>query len=36
MPYGDVEFSVFDPDGHEIVLSAPLDDDAAVSSVEER
>lgn len=35
MPYGEVEFSVADPDGYEIVLSEQLDDDAAVPSVAE-
>lgn len=35
MPYRDVEFSVADPDGYEIVLSEQLPDDAAVRSVQE-
>ena len=33
MPYRDVEFSVADPDGHEIVLGEQLPDDAEVRSV---
>ena len=35
MPYCDVEFTVADPNGHEIVLSEQLPDDAAVPSVRE-
>ncbi len=35
MPYCDVEFSVADPDGHEIVLSEQLADGADVPAVEE-
>ncbi|HUF73657.1 MAG TPA: VOC family protein [Gammaproteobacteria bacterium] len=35
MPHCDVEFSVTDPDGHEIVLSERLDDEASVPSVKE-
>jgi len=35
MPYCDVEFSVTDPDGYEIVLSEKLPDDAVVRSVRE-
>jgi len=36
MPHCDVEFSVADPDGHEIVLSERLGDDVPVASVKER
>lgn len=32
MPHCDVEFSVADPDGHEIVLSERLDDEISVPS----
>jgi catechol 2,3-dioxygenase-like lactoylglutathione lyase family enzyme len=35
MPYCDVEFTVADPDGHELVLSEQLPDNAAVQSVRE-
>ena len=35
MPYGDVEFSVVDPDGHEIVLSEQLDGGIAVPEAKE-
>ncbi len=35
MPYRDVEFSVSDPDGHEIVLSEQLPDGVDVPTVEE-
>jgi Glyoxalase/Bleomycin resistance protein/Dioxygenase superfamily len=35
MPHCDTEFSVTDPDGHEIVLSERLDDEASVPSARE-
>lgn len=36
MPYGDVEFAVADPDGHEIVLSELLPEREAVPAPKER
>ena len=35
MPYCDVEFSIADPDGHELVFSEQLPDGAPVRSVQE-